>query len=437
MMQKQDFVPALMCQIEISRPLPTISTMRPDGNGRYQRAVALVLLFGRPVGVVEFAPDDHDLSAAACADQIWEQVGMTIQARLREEKLPIMMELTAQGLPSFGRSKSVTERKAILDDAPYVSVVVATHDRPDGLARCLDSLLAMEYPHFDVIVVDNAPSSNETAVLIETQYSHTGKVRYLYEPTPGLSIAHNRGLREVTAPIVAFTDDDVVVNQDWLTHIVRSFVMNQRVGCVTGMIWPAELETPAQAWLEQYGGFSKGFERKLFDLDGHKVDGTLYPFTAGQFGSGANMAFNTAVLREIGGFDPALGAGSRGMGGDDLAAFFQIITANYRLLYEPAAIIRHWHYREYSRLQRTAFGYGVGLTAYLTSCLVKRPSYLLHFLVRIPFGVAYAFSPDSNKNKNKQEDYPAELTRIERKGMVHGPLSYLRSWWQTRHLRFN
>ena len=247
----------------------------------------------------------------------------------------------------------------------------------------------------------------------------------------------NAGLREATAPIVAFTDDDVIVNRDWLTHIVAAFVYNKNVGCVTGMIWPAEMETPAQDLIEQYGGFSKGFSQKHYSLDINQKTDILFPYTAGQFGSGANMAFNTAVLKELGGFDPALGAGSQGMGGDDLAAFYQIVASNFTLVYEPAAIIHHWHYREYARLQKTAYGYGVGLTAYLTSTLFKKPAKLFQLLLKAPVGIFYALAPSSGKNKQKQANYPRELTRIERQGMLKGPIAYLQSWWNTRHLRFN
>ncbi len=78
------------------------------------------------------------------------------------------------------------------------------------------------------------------------------------------------------------------------------------------MIVPAELETPAQVWLEQYGGFNKGFEARLFNLSNHKPASPLYPYTAGVFGSGANMAFTRAALNEIGGFDPRWGQVAKG-----------------------------------------------------------------------------------------------------------------------------
>ena len=428
------FVPALMCQIEISQPIAEISAYHSVGNS-YQRAIALILLFGKPIGVLRLRLRGSDMTASTVAMNIWEYFQKEIQDRLKQERLPIMTELPITGIPSFGTPKSVKARHNIFKDPPFVSVVIATHNRVDNLKRCLESLLMMDYPNYDIVVVDNAPSNSDTADYVQETYGSNSKVRYLHEPTPGLAIAHNRGLQEVTAPYVAFTDDDVIVNADWLTHIIAGFVYNKNVGCVTGMIWPAEIETPAQELIEQYGGFSKGFEQKLYDMDEHRQDDLLYPYTAGKFGSGANMSFKTAVLKELNGFDPALGAGSQGMGGDDLAAFFQVVASNHTLVYEPAAIIHHWHYRDYSRLQKTAFGYGVGLTAYLTSTLLKNPSLTLKFLLRVPFGIAYALDPSSDKNKNKELTYPVELTQIERRGMIHGPIAYIRSWWHTRHLR--
>jgi len=144
-------------------------------------------------------------------------------------------------------------------DRATVTVGIATRERPDTLAECLSSVLASDYPDFDVIVVDNAPSSTGTRELVETRY-RDARVRYVREDIPGLATAHNRGLADVTAPIVAFTDDDVIVDSSWLSHVVAAFATRDDVGCVTGMILPYELETLAQGWLEQYGGYSKGFD---------------------------------------------------------------------------------------------------------------------------------------------------------------------------------
>jgi hypothetical protein len=165
------------------------------------------------------------------------------------------------------------------------------------------------------------------------------------------------------------------VDKHWLAEIVMGFTVAEKVACVTGMIFPAELQTPTQMWIEQYAGFNKGYVRRVFDLDENRTHSSLYPYTAGTFGSAANMAFQTSILRDMGGFDPALGAGSVARGGDELAIFFKTITTGYKIVYQPAAIVHHRHHHDYIKLRQQAYNYGIGLTAYLTSALIDRPQY--------------------------------------------------------------
>jgi len=187
------------------------------------------------------------------------------------------------------------------------------------------------------------------------------------------------------------------------------------------------LETAPQLWIEQFGGFGKGCCRVCFDMDENRRDDILYPYSAGKFGSGANMTFRTSVLQSIGGFDPSLGAGTLAKGGDDLAVFFDVIIHGHRLVYEPAAILFHKHRRDYPGLANQAFGYGVGLSAYLMRTLVRYPKRLMDILFRIPAGLNHILSPKSPKNQKKTGTYPSELTSLEIKGFVRGPFAYIRS----------
>ena len=66
-------------------------------------------------------------------------------------------------------------------------------------------------------------------------------------------------------------------------RFVQAFGAADNVGCVTGMILPAELQTPAQGWIEQYGGFSKGFRRRIFDLNEYRPENPLHPYTRRRF----------------------------------------------------------------------------------------------------------------------------------------------------------
>ncbi|MCH7584942.1 MAG: glycosyltransferase family 2 protein [Acidobacteria bacterium] len=312
------------------------------------------------------------------------------------------------------------------DSEPQVTVIVATRDRTEKLRRCLQSVLELSYPLFDVVVVDNAPSSDETRRMVEDRYGDEPRVRYLRQDKLGLARAHNHGVEAAEGSILAFTDDDVVVDEEWLSNIVDAFG-DPAVGCVTGRIAPLALETPSQRWLESYAGFSKGVERRVFDLNGHRPDDPLFPYTAGQLGSGANMAFRADVLEAMGGFDPALGAGSGAYGGDDLAAFFEVVTRGYRLVYEPAALVNHEHHRDEAALRRVMFGYGAGLTAYLTKTVIDRPSRILGLIGKVPRGLWYGLSSRSKRNRRRAADHPPSLRRREVLGMLVGPYAYLRS----------
>jgi GT2 family glycosyltransferase len=179
-----------------------------------------------------------------------------------------------------------------------IAVVVATRDRTEQLARCLQSLRALDPAPAQIVVVDNCPRGHETADLLTRLRRDDARFEYVREDRPGLARAHNRALETVRTPYVAFTDDDVVVDRAWLGRLRAGFGRDPAVACVTGMIRPLAIETPAQAWMEHYAGFAKGTEPRLFDAT-RAASEPLFPYAAGSFGSGANMAFRTDVLRAI------------------------------------------------------------------------------------------------------------------------------------------
>ncbi|MEU5509763.1 glycosyltransferase [Streptomyces fungicidicus] len=336
-----------------------------------------------------------------------------------------------------GASREAAAGDAAGDAAPppYASVVVATRERAGQLARALDSLLAQDHPRFEVVVVDNAPVTGGTRELVERKYGE--RVRYVCEPVPGLAVAHNRGLALARGEVVAFTDDDVVADPRWLGELTAPFAADPRLGCATGLILPARLRTPAQVLLESHGGFAKGFTPTTYDPGDPPQGEPLFPFTAGRFGSGANMAFRTDVLRAVGGFDPATGAGTAARGGDDLYGFVRVLAQGHRLRYTPYALVWHHHRETWSDLETQAYGYGAGLTAYLTAILVNRPALLPAFLARLPRGLARARALTEARDTDgggapgahdtRTHPWPRRLSRLQRRGMLYGPLGYLRA----------
>jgi O-antigen biosynthesis protein len=133
------------------------------------------------------------------------------------------------------------------------------------------------------------------------------------------------------------------------------------------------------------------------------------------------------ALRRIGGFDSALGAGTKAKGGDDLASFYAVVNAGFKLVYEPEAIVWHYHRRGEEGMVRQAFGYGMGLGAYLTKLIVEDPIVAWHLLRRMRPVVAHMFGASSPKVQRLPGDYPAALVWRERLGILAGVPGYLRS----------
>jgi GT2 family glycosyltransferase len=415
---RADSGPLRVLTVDLAAPLAAVECAT---NGRtYGGARLLVRLGGRPLGMVSVGFERGSLTAADLARLIWRQLAEEINAHLRSLKVPELSRLPATGiqLPPW-------PEKA--DPRPRFSVVVPTADRPDRLSACLDSILAQDYPHQEILVVDNSPRSPATAVLLSHRYRNAHRLRRLVEQRPGATIARSRGLGAAREEIVVFVDDDVELDPGCLNAIAEAFSSTSDVGAVTALIVPRELDTPAQRWLEQYGGFGKGYRRQVFDLDQHRPPDRLYPYSPGIYGSGACMAFRTRLLRELGGFDTRLS-----VGGEDLDAFLKVILAGHRLVYDPAAVAWHLHPAEYRALQRTVMRYGMALSALMTKWVMGDPAIARAIISRLPAAMSLALGPHSRKNAGKLADYPRLLTTVERAGMAAGPFVYAQSCWKAR-----
>lgn len=261
-------------------------------------------------------------------------------------------------------------------DIPSVTVAVCTRDRREDLARCLDALQALRYPALELVVVDNAPATRDTERLVRERPG----VRYALEPRPGLDWARNRAIAEATGDIIAFTDDDVVVDPEWAGALAAVFRDDPEVAAVTGLVEPLELETEAQRLFERYRSFARGPARvRAQAAPGTGPVAARYGMS-GSFGTGANMAFRRRVFDELGGFDPCLGAGTVTRGGDDLEIFFRVLKAGRALVYEPAAVVRHRHRREMAELAGQIRDHGISFSSYVVREVQLHPDERWAFL---------------------------------------------------------
>jgi glycosyltransferase involved in cell wall biosynthesis len=431
-----DFKPIQILKIELSDILPAIRATNEAKGIRYGAAQVFACLHDHPLGMVEFPLTEESTAPEEYAPKIWDQLGQTINFHLRMDNLPQIDNLPATGLRRLG-SDAPGCKKAILralNHLPLISVIICTHERPAMLHECLQSVFQLDYPNYEIIVVDNAPKTDATRVVVDRSRKVRSGLKYVLEPNQGQCWARNTGAKIASGKIIAYTDDDVLVDPHWLKGILEGFAAADNVGAVNGLTIPAELESVEQTWFEQSGGFNKGYDPKIFDMGQYKPSRPFYPFSAGIFGTGANLAIRKDTLETIGYFDPALGAGTITACGDDLAIYLQLLFAGYRLVYEPAATVRHIHRRSYSDLQSQLYNYGIGFSAFLTKTLIDHPGRIPGFLLRIPYGLYLLLSPGSFKNTKKTTNYPSNLRKWELYGMFIGGFLYLKSFWKTRKL---
>ncbi len=414
------FQPISLLSIELHDPLPPIQATH-DGK-RYTRARALVKLHKQPVAQVDFDLTEDVLPPSVYEGHLWEAIREPLQHFLANLGLPMVPDLAAL------RTLPDTNFPKLTAPVPKASVVISTRDRAAMVRKCIPSMMVMDYPNYEVILVDNAPTTDATAQAAQELTQQYPNLRYVLEKRPGGSFGRNAGLAAAQGDYVVYTDDDVLPDANWLTMLIYNMIGHPEVACVTGLTLPIEMETRAQDLFEQFGGSHKGraYERLRFSLKLNKNE-PLFPYLAGKFGAGVNAAFRIQVLRELNGFDPALGPGTIVKAAEDTDMFFRVIMAGHTLVYEPGAIVYHHHYTNESDLKRVLTAYGIGFGAFVLKSILDNPLRLLHLLRQIPFTLYYLFNSKSDRNVDKRDSYPSELTQGELWGMVKGPFLYLRS----------
>lgn len=367
-----------------------------DGFEHYDGAMALIRMRGRPVGfqyleVRNGRIETHGLSLP-------EYLAILIRWPLWQAWLNDEFEL--EPVPD----------SSILRE---FSIVVCTRDHPEDLRKCLASLMDLPDDGQEILVVDNAPSNDNTSRVV----ADFPGIRYVREDRIGLARARNCGIRAARGEYIAFTDDDAVVDPGWLRALARSF-HDPMVLCVTGQALPFEQNTPAQEWFERYSTFVRGFKPLVFDgltHDSHRANDP---------GAGVSMALRRSVLQLIGPFDEAFGPGMPTRAGTDTEMFARILRAGYRIAYEPEALVWHRHRQDWDVMLRRLWEYGSGTCARWTREL------LLHgdsggFVLGLYWVTQFIIPQIIMSLLRRPGSIPLALQIELLRGMIRGPLGYL------------
>src|SRR5438874_2246153 len=200
---------------------------------------------------------------------------------------------------------------------PRVSVVVCSYNAERTMEVCLASLEVLDYPDYEVIVVNDGSTDRTLEIAERFPYC-----RIISQPNKGLSVARNVGAEAATGEIIAYTDSDCVADPDWLTYLVGKMEASNLAACGGPNFPPPEDSLVPAAVAVSPGGPTH----------------VLISDEVAEHIAGCNMAFRRDVLLGLGGFDPVYRAA-----GDDVDICWRFQDAGYTIGFSPAAVV--WHFR--------------------------------------------------------------------------------------------
>lgn len=247
-----------------------------------------------------------------------------------------------------------------------VSAAIATLDRPDALARCLDALLSGSVLPGEVIIIDQS-DNDATAKKVLTRQSATIPIIYIRQSRKGLSASRNAALGRAQYPLVAITDDDCVPGSGWIAAIGNSLSAVTAPDALTGRVLPLGPESS-----DTYVVSARESSLR------HDFVGKTSPWLVG---SGGNFAVKRRWFEGVGGWDERLGAGSPGKAAEDMDFFYRLLRAGARIRYEPDVVVYHERTSKSRRLM-TRWSYGYGIGAFCSLWLRRGDPYALRVLGR-------------------------------------------------------
>jgi len=341
-------------------------------------------------------------------------VGFVMRESRQDGNVPLQ-DLPLESLPSG----QIPDSNAPLPGIRKVTIAVCTYNRPDTLARCLESIVGIDPSGLELefLVVDNASPDRRTFQVA----SSFPQVTYLLEKQRGLSHARNRAIRAATGEVIVFIDDDAVPDKDWIGGIRAAFQQNPEAMAVSGPIMPMELATDAQILYQGRGGHCRGCQKVVFTstLPGSPT----YPCGEASFGAGANMAFRVKLFEQIGLFDPLLSTSSAAA--DDLDIFYRTIRAGFKWAYEPQMLVFHEDRRDMASLRRQAYNWSCGNSAYMMKSYSTDPKNrrkIIRFLTRLI--VRKAGGVVASGVGARRYRWPVSLAWAEFRGAVAGLAAY-------------
>lgn len=237
-----------------------------------------------------------------------------------------------EALKQLWKGESSMTQRVTLERYPKVSVIVCSYNGGRTLDACLTSLGKIDYPDYEVVLVDDGSKDDTQAIAARHPW-----VKNIYQTNHGLSYARNVGARESSGEIIAYTDSDCMADPDWLYYLVNTLLS----GDYSGVGGP-NISPPAEDWIQACVSAAPGGPSHVLLTD-----------VVAEHIPGCNMAFYRWAFELIGGFNVEYTKA-----GDDVDFCWRLQGLGHVIAFSPAAIV--WHYRRFSlkAFRKQQEGYG-------------------------------------------------------------------------------
>ncbi len=263
----------------------------------------------------------------------WFRGGMEIMdwnfGLVRRDRTPKLALAAVKKL--FAGDEPMT-RKIGLERYPKVSVIVCSYNGAKTLDRCLESLKEIDYPDYEVILVDDGSTDNTQEIAAKHPW-----IVSIRQENKGLSVARNVGGYAATGEVLAYTDSDCMADPDWLYFLVHTLTSGNYCG-----VGGPNISPPAEDWIQACVAAAPGGPSHVLLTD-----------VVAEHIPGCNMAFYKWAFEKIGGFDPEYRKA-----GDDVDFCWRLQQEGEVIAFSPAAIV--WHYRRFTlkAFRKQQEGYG-------------------------------------------------------------------------------
>ncbi len=223
-------------------------------------------------------------------------------------------------------------RKVALARYPKVSIVVCSYNGGKTLDRCLESLKHVDYPDYEVILVDDGSKDNTPEIAAKHPW-----IVNIRQENKGLSFARNVGGYAAKGEVIAYTDSDCMADPDWLYFLVGTLISGDYAG-----VGGPNISPPAENWIQACVSAAPGGPSHVLLTD-----------VVAEHIPGCNMAFFKWAFEKVGGFDPEYRKA-----GDDVDFCWRLQQEGQIIAFSPSAIV--WHYRRFTlgAFRKQQEGYG-------------------------------------------------------------------------------